>query len=363
MDQFNELFSAVRAVEQYPSNEQLIAADVPFSEQLADLAFGAKYSKENTHVRDVVVKANEMLQFRPSRLVADLAEDDQLREDLDALFLELPVWANHYHLDRDSIIRTAAVYHDIGKWIIKERHPTEGYYLLQYLFPRESKKLRSVVGPDAFELLLSVIRDHDKFGITSTGEASLLVIVDLLNPAKSEEQFYNMAVVTLMLTNLADIAVSAPGAFRSLQARWVVDDVTRILTAIRDGGGDRLKVSWRLLESDSNAIQVTARIARLIDASYKNAEKVQRELDAKEGREFKPEDWEPIDVRLIKDAVSRKLHVHFLGSAYQRFCSEFAHYCKLDYCPYFFGEVARQLNEKRLSEGQETYILMNSRAW
>jgi hypothetical protein len=354
--QFNDLFSFVYNVEEYPSSDKLAEAEVPFSKQLADLAFNKdKYDAHNEHVKSVVVKANEMLRDGPSTLIAQLADDDPLRRSLDDLFLELPLWANHYKIDRDSIIRAAAVYHDIGKWIIRERHPTEGYYLLQYLFPDETEKLRSMVGSEAFELLLSVIRDHDKFGITSTGEASLAVIVDLLNPARSEEQFYKMAVVTLMLVNLADIAVAAPGAFQVLQARWIVDDVIRILAAIEEGKGNRLRVSRSLLESDSNAVQVTNRIARLVDASYKNAEKVQRLQDKNANVPFDADNWRPIDFRTVKDAVDRKLRVHFLGSAYHRYCSEYAHYCKLDYCLYFFGEVARQLNVRRLRDKQKEY--------
>jgi hypothetical protein len=356
IQQFDDLFSPVTIAAKYPTPTELEAQEVPFSQQLGELAFDdKKYKEHNDHIKDVVVKANRMLAARPSSLVGDISTDPLLREMLDNLFLQLQVWANHYQLESQSIIRAAAVYHDIGKWIVKERHPTEGYYLLQYLFPDQGTRLRYMVGPEAFQLLMAVIRDHDKFGITSTGEASSLVLIDLLNPAKSEVQFYKMAVIILMLTNFADIAVSAPTGLLALQARWIVEDAQRMLAALEEGSGDRLKVSWHLLQSDSSAAQVTTRVARLVDAAYKNAQLAQRRADQKCGVVFNPQNWQEVSFDIIANACDRKLQVHFLGSAYQRFCTEFAHYCKFDYALYFFGEVARQLNLKRLNEGKDEF--------
>ncbi len=352
---FNLLFSDVNSLDTYPCPEVLKEKEVPFYNQLSDLAFSEKYKVHNEHIKNVVIKANAMLKNKPSILITDSSYDNNIKEQIDKLYYELQVWANHYQLDSHNLIRAAAVYHDIGKWIVKERHPTEGYYLLQYLFPDESKKFQLMVGTDAFHLLLSVIRDHDKFGIISTGEASLNVMIDLLNPAKAEVQFYNMAVVILMLTNLADIAVSAPDGFSSLQAKWILADVTDLLKAIGLGEGNRLEVNWNLLKMDSNASKTTCRIARLVDACYKNAKDVQKRLHQKGIEKYDDADWENISIETITDVVDRKLQVHFLGSSYQQFCSELAHYCKFDYALYFFGEVARQLNLKRLQENKNQY--------
>jgi len=354
---FDALFSNIKSIEDFPSADALIGKNIPFATQLAELAHNEKYKDHNNHIKDVVVKANFMINNNPSALIPDLDEKNSIKEQIDKLFFELQVWANHYQLDSKRLIRTAAVYHDIGKWIVKERHPTEGYYLLQYLFPEEEKKFQLMVGSEAFQLLLSVIRDHDKFGIISTGEASLNVMVDLLNPAKSEIQFYNMALVTLMLTNFADIAVSAPNGFSGLQAKWIIEDVNNILYAIEQGEGNRLEVSYNLLKMDSNASRVTCRIARLVDACYKNAKRVQKMLENKGKEKYNESDWENISIDRITDVVDRKLQVHFLGSSYQRFCVEFAHYSKFDYALYFFGEVARQLNLKRIGEKKDQFPL------
>jgi predicted transcriptional regulator len=358
-EEFNDLFSRVDSVDDYPTEQELKEKKIPFSDQLSDLAYNEKYKDHNEHVKDVVVKANCMLKKQPSILLQGVKEDDQVREDIDKLFFQLPVWSTHYRLNRDYLIRAAAVYHDIGKWIVRERHPTEGYYLCKYLFPDEEKSFQRMVGSDAAQLLLSVIRDHDKFGIISTGEASLNVIIDLFNPAKTEVEFYNMSVVTLMLTNFSDIAVSAPDGFSKLQAEWIAGDVKKIITAISEGRANRLEIGKNLLEMDSDAKNVTTRIARLVDASYKNAKFVQKKLaehPEKEGSiRFDEKDWEVIPFTKITDIVNSKLQVHFLGTAYQKFCSDFAHYCKLDYALYFFGEVARQLNVKRVNEEQSEY--------
>lgn len=354
-DDFDLLFLDANSIDTYPKMEVLKEKKVPFYNQLTDLAFSEKYKSHNQHIKDVVIKANSMLNNTPSILITDSSYDFNIKEQIDNLYYELQSWANHYKLRSSKLIRAAAVYHDIGKWIVKERHPTEGYYLLQYLFPEESKKFQLMVGSDAFQLLLSVIRDHDKFGIISTGEASLNVMIDLLNPAKDEVLFYKMSVVILMLTNLADIAVTAPEGFSSLQAKWIINDVKDLLKAIEQGEGNRLAVNWNLFKMDSNASKTTSRIARLIDACYKNAKDVQKKLKKQGIEEYSDDDWENISIETITDAVDRKLQVHFLGSAYQRFCSEFAHYCKFDYALYFFGEVARQLNIKKIKENKIQY--------
>jgi len=353
-EEFNNIFSSVDSIENYPSADQIKNNNIPFSEQLTDLAFNQdKYKEHNVHVKDVVVKANSMLSIKPSILIKNLDPREKLSENIDKLFFQLPVWSNHFRLNSPHIIRAAAVYHDIGKWIVKERHPTEGYYLLKYLFPEEEKKFQHMAGSDAAQLLISVIRDHDKFGIISTGEASLNVMVDLLNPAKTEIEFYNMAIVTLMLTNFSDIAVSAPGGISKLQAEWIVNDVNNILLAIGAGNGKRLEISKKLLEMDSDPSNVTNRIARLVDVSCKNAKLQQKRFSSNDGSiPYVEEEWEEIPFDRIIDIVNNKLQVHFLGSAYQKFCIDFAHYCKFDYALYFFGEVARQLNIKRIRDGK-----------
>jgi len=351
-DEFDGVFGAVDSIDKYPSEKELKEKGIPFSEQLSDLAHSKQYEGHNTHVKEVVVTANRMLSEKPSVLVKGLDAEDTLGERIDTLFLQLPVWANHFKLDSPHIIRAAAVYHDIGKWIVKQRHPTEGYYLLKYLFPPEEKKFQHMVGSDAFQLLVSVIRDHDKFGIVSTGEASLNVMVDFLNPAKTEVEFYEMAIVALMLTNFCDIAVSVKGGISRLQAEWIVSDVDRILHAIREGAGKRLDISRILLKMDSEASNVTHRIARLVDASCKNARQEQQRLSKDENadEDYKEDQWAAVPFDRIASIVSDKLQVHFLGSAYQQFCTDFAHYCKFDYALYFFGEVARQLNLKRIDD-------------
>lgn len=370
MQEFNDIFSEVSTIDNYPSKECLEERGIPFAKYLSDLAHDSKnYGAHNHHVREVVVKANRLLERSPSSLVADISGNDSLQQGLDELMHELRKWSVRYRIHSDWLIRAAAVYHDIGKWIVKERHPTEGYYLLRYLFPCEGEKLQGMVGQQAFELLLSVIRDHDKFGIVSMGEASLLVLVDLLNPAMNDVQFYKMATASLMFTNFADIAVTAPNSFQSLQAQWILDDAKEMLRILEEHEGDRLKVSRSLLEMEGSAARITRRIARLVDSCYKNARMVQkrRVMDIARGAAepagniiedgFNEDDWQPIPYDIVLDAVNTKLQTIFLGQAYHHFCREFAHFCKLDYSLYFFGEVARQFNIRRLFNKETRFPL------
>jgi hypothetical protein len=82
-----------------------------------------------------------------------------------------------------KFVRFAALYHDIGKVVHRERHGLLGRHLLETISEKESTELRDLLrheGQDYFALLIEMIGHHDLFGTLCTGEASRPVLLDTL---------------------------------------------------------------------------------------------------------------------------------------------------------------------------------------
>jgi hypothetical protein len=82
-----------------------------------------------------------------------------------------------------KFLRLAALYHDVGKIIHRERHGVLGKHLLETLSDDETADLRAVLrcdGEDYFPLFIELIGHHDLFGMLCTGEASRPVLLDTL---------------------------------------------------------------------------------------------------------------------------------------------------------------------------------------
>jgi hypothetical protein len=136
-----------------------------------------------------------------------------------------------------EFLKIAALYHDIGKTIRRENHPHIGANLLRLYDEGQRRAFAELLahdgeGPDVatrrqnrFWLVCSVVQHHDKFGVSSTGEAGLPIFSDvpyfLTTPRLVEGVKKNITCV--MLLNLADIAGvfrgPDPGAETSAKAR------------------------------------------------------------------------------------------------------------------------------------------------
>ncbi|MGA2507615.1 MAG: HD domain-containing protein [Chitinispirillaceae bacterium] len=82
-----------------------------------------------------------------------------------------------------KFLRFAALYHDIGKVINRERHGLLGRHLLETLGDAETTEIRNLLrydGEDYFPLLIELVGNHDLFGTLCTGEASRPVLLDVL---------------------------------------------------------------------------------------------------------------------------------------------------------------------------------------
>lgn len=137
----------------------------------------------------------------------------------------LEIKAEGPDLERERRFLTlCALYHDLGKVIRRDRHPEIGANLLRSFNETEQKNLVRLLAESAndggdedaannrFSRLVSVVRHHDKFGVVSTGEASLPIFSDILYFRSDEDSLPGILknVTMVMLTNLADIAAVLP---------------------------------------------------------------------------------------------------------------------------------------------------------
>ncbi|MBN2037396.1 MAG: hypothetical protein JW768_11685 [Chitinispirillaceae bacterium] len=99
-----------------------------------------------------------------------------------------------------KFLRFAALYHDIGKIIHRERHGVLGKHLLETLEDTTTREVRDLLrrdGQDYFALLVEMIGNHDLFGMLCTGEASRPVLLDLLRLKDPVRALGGLATLTI----------------------------------------------------------------------------------------------------------------------------------------------------------------------
>ncbi len=259
--------------------------------------------------------------------------------------------------DRNIFFRLLALYHDIGKSISLERHPTIGWHLIRdverdrvvkELYPlllgidyaewstklgKVSGRIDKIVEPSdrrLLELFEIAIHYHDYFGVLSTGEASLPLAVDIVplmivNPADLQEIFS-----TLMIFNLADLYGSVPRVSPKMVDIFCADWEILCETVERVGARRRDFLACLVGESQSpnNTID---RLWRLMHAGEEEA------------------DQELITVQAVDDTFRDVTFNNF-----DQFLKNFALFCKLDYC---LGFKRKLTTEAKRSVNSPTAVL------
>jgi len=240
--------------------------------------------------------------------------------------------------ERDAFFRILALYHDIGKAVIKERHPMVGWHLIndvyrkevrEELFPlvlgREADEWRAdlkksgdsliQITDDEEKRLLTIferaIRFHDYFGVLSTGEGSLPLILDVIPLRATEPQETQAIFSVLMLLNLADIYGSVdtmlPEKVEVFHKDWKF-----LCDTIYDVHGDRALFFDAVRRRTQTTDSTIERLRRLMceEAPTKWRDQIPKEM---------VED-------ILKEATLSRMYP---------FVRNFALFCKLDYClPY-----------------------------
>jgi hypothetical protein len=310
----------------------------PFSDYLKRVWItDDRYAK---HGPSVLRAMNQLLSDSPGDIFEGRCKPDQIKRLTEAIE---KIQNNVGPEDRTgALFRLAALYHDIGKCIIKERHPMIGWYMMQYIDPEEREKLRHLLNDseEDFGLLMIVLRDHDQFGVLSTGEASFPILLNAVRSQKTSGE-QKRIVSTLALCNLADIV----GSFKvdGDATDRIIDDWQWLLGALEHCKKKRLRLDEYLIQTASrtNSGFPDAWETELIQKHGLKtipsvSERVRRLLmEASRGYPDRRNEFD--NEKLITD----KLEVVFGNQTAKEFASEFAHICKLDYGKRFFDVLIR----------------------
>lgn len=331
----------------------------PFGKQLSDL-----YSREDgdgkdyrEHAPRVLNAMNALLRAEPERLIRGISrpEEDRFAE----IKLQIGRLFSSFDEGAQNLFRIAALYHDIGKYVIKERHPTIGWYTLEYLNPEDKKALRSLLGEreDYLQLLLIMVRDHDEFGVLSTGEASYPI---LLRPANSlgDDPFDQKRIISaIMWLNLADIAGTPGLELNPYDLNKVFNDLEWFLNALDHCSDGSDQIDHYVIKEASKEKHVVRRISRLLLEASRDIPSRLAEL-----RKSSPHEHIGHDMRktgqeewLVHRFVRQQLETLYPTQIpRQNFERELTHICKLDYGKRFFQAVAEYCEGPQSSIGRTT---------
>jgi len=248
----------------------------------------------------------------------------------------------------EAFYRVLALYHDIGKAIIVERHPLVGWHLIKdvykervetelypFLLRRDytqwanalnsGKTVDAITTSEERACLTTfnhVVRYHDYFGILGTGEGSLPVTVDLIglrgaDPAEAKKLFS-----TLLLITLADLYGSV-SKIRPTLVEAYCGDWRMLCATIDNSKGDRAKFFESLREESQSPKATIRRLARLMRAAA-------------------PMEWQSA---LVEEKVEEIFKDATLSRLYP-FLNNFAMFCKLDYCIAFTTTLMKVAKER-----------------
>jgi len=275
-----------------------------------------------------------------------------------------------------SILKIAALYHDIGKKIRSANHPRLGFNILRYSDQGEQTKMIDLLAIDPkedpkskehrFSIICSIVEHHDKFGVVSTGEASLAIFSDILyfRSDESEKAGIRKNITSVMLITLADIAavcsqnldekdkrkaqelvfellenksLDQKKACSDLLAIWrksssymgltydkvtnIMEDWKELIDAIKDSNWDRTSLRVHLIRKDQNPYRTIKRIIRLLkECCY-------------------PTGCETLLPCISETDVESNLISIFGSHQFQDFCIKFAYIAKMDYGLKFFKGI------------------------
>lgn len=293
--------------------------------------------KGSRHLRTVLERMGMLLSNQPAQILSDY-DPPICRESL-AYFetsyhqiwhgvgeglVTTAIFPVAEHQAIRTFLRVAALYHDIGKYINTDRHPAIGWYLVTSMYPAERARLRGMLNPADLRTLLTIIRDHDKFGVLSTGEGSMPLLASITNLMQEEVKTQKKRLTALMLVSLADMSASFP--LTSCVAGTVTLDWGRMIAALENAWGDRGRLLDHIVHEAQQYENTVERIRRLL---------MEASLDP-DGQ------WKPIDDR---ELVSDVLKTTFMNRI-DVFCEDFALVAKLDYSLKFFRLVVQRCRER-----------------
>ncbi|MCK6625992.1 MAG: HD domain-containing protein [Anaerolineae bacterium] len=348
---FEEVFAAG------PVPDAATMRTLPFGQQLADLFYpptmGTRHGdpKGAPHLHTVMEKVDRLLADRPADILVDGANPhcaadlsffkrnySQLWHGIGPDVATTALFPPDEHGAVKTFLRVAALYHDIGKYVNTDRHPTIGWYLVSSMYPDERAKLQTMLTRTELRTLLTIIRDHDKFGVLSSGEASLPLLASTTHLMQEEVKIQEQRLTALMLVSLADMSASFP--LDSCVAGTVMRDWSRFIRALENAWGDRGRLLPHVVQEAQQYESTVERIRRLLMT-------ISRDDSGQ---------WETID---DKELISDILKTTFTNRI-DVFCEDFALVAKLDYSLRFFRLVVQECRRRGMTNPSTiTHVIVN----
>jgi len=315
-------------IQNVPDPKRLL--EFPFGEELYQLwtQNGGEFA---AHGCKVISNMNALLDpnlkgFIPGKL-QDETKDEirEIRSQIGDLFEGISE-------ETRLFFRLAALYHDIGKYIIRERHPTIGRYTLDYLDTVEKNALLVLLNndEDLLQLLLEIVQCHDQFGVLSTGEASFPILLNAISSWSNSCDLQKRAVLSIMWVNMADMAGVIGLKILDQDLIKVMKDGKWYLNVLDTYSETKEHLTAQIIRLAAEEERVITRIERLVIESARSSPRYIRLSERnKKTNETK-----------AHELVRNQLKTVFPTAVPRReFAYQFTHVCKMDYAKRFFERL------------------------
>lgn len=260
----------------------------------------------------------------PNRIVATLEQKKRLRQAISAVALQFD---DSWDGNMQAVFRVAALYHDIGKYITRERHPVVGWMMVKYMYPEETQDFAHLLSSnnDFLQIVMAVIRHHDEFGVISTGEASKPILVRATGYPNLPAAESKRLISALMVCSLADMV----GTFEvdGDATDTLIKDWQWYLDALDTCERERRPFDEYVANVACERGQVVERIRRLLLQSSRRHTNTYEKLHSLESG---------VLTGRLNEAVDT---VFGTAAAVDEFAYTFTHICKLDYGKRFFEQL------------------------
>lgn len=327
------------------------------------------------HFEDVVKYMNALLDRKFSKILDQKSLKSKEFKNLEEIIVNLNAKAK-------PLLLCTAVYHDIGKAIIRPRHGPEGADIIKDSGYEDRERFFALgfTRSDIY-LMSDLIRFHDYLAMVGTGEASYLIFTEVLYTVTnisltSEKEFLDY----LLLLNLADVAGTI-GKISSEDFTRLMHDFKLIKKA---HNGISKKVYEEIFKKEPNEINeeqlyketilardlidiiselqrltennTGERLRRLLRAGFRTSmgrlrKQVKGELDAYDKdcikREYRRigqyEEAKEFEKWFVKEDIGPIIASLRSLNIGQEFYTKFAFICKLDYELGFISELIEEM--------------------
>jgi hypothetical protein len=203
---------------------------------------------------------------------------------------------------------------------------------MEYLEPTQRDALRALLGnrEDYLQLLLIMVRDHDQFGVLSTGEASYPILLGAATSLGNSFEDQKRTISAIMWLNLADMAGTPGLDLNTEDLNKIIGDWKWYLEALQICADKKQRLDDYVILEASKEELVEQRICRLLLESCRKTPRRLEELCVQNRNE-----------KMVSSLVRNQLRtVYPTQNPRREFASQFTHICKMDYGLRFFAKLA-----------------------